>query len=454
MFVPKRSLSWLKTNHIEVYDDIVSTGLIEVVGESIPKIYYMLDNDIASIPMCGVCGSSPVIFYRGKLLDVCSNKCSIKSVSVQEKTKNTCIEKYGSRFNHVNPEEYGMGEHYLHKCYKNLEDIHNEQLVYSILENHGWVGIAEHFGTNKNSHTSTYNLLRKYGYDPLKFSSGSSSSKEKEVFEYIRSLGFSPVRTKNIIPPYELDVYVEEKKLAIEFNGIFWHSSNTKETDFESKKRHIRKTDLCEKQGIHLLHIFEHEWDDPIKQSIWKSVIRNKLGLSKKIYARKCIIKEISYKESEEFINNNHLQGNCVSSDRLGLFYNDELVMVATFGKSRYSSKTKQELLRMCSKCGYVIVGGASKLLKDKHFISYANRRWSFGNVYSKIGMKLIGNSEPCYWYTKGNDVYHRSSFMKHKLVNKLDAFDPSLTESENMYNNGYRRFWDCGNLIYEKSIL
>ena len=71
--------------------------------------------------------------------------------------------------------------------------------------------------------------------------------------------------------------------------------------------------------------------------------------------------------------------------------------------------------------------------------------------MYENLGFKLKSISKPNYFYFR-NDLkrYHRVTFQKHKLKNKLNSFDPDKTEVENMTENGWRRIWDCGNLVYE----
>lgn len=288
---------------------------------------------------------------------------------------------------------------------------------------------------------------------------------QTEIYNYIKSIynGNVEINNRKLIYPLELDIYVPEKKVAIEFDGLLFHSYGKSEyakynnTD-EDSKEHLNKTLLCEEKGIQLLHIFENEWIDKQKQEIWKSVIKNKLGLiDKKIYARKCEIKPIENKEKEKFLNSNHLQGSCPSSINLGLFYNNELVSVMTFGKSRFNKKYKYELLRFCNKINSVVVGSASKLLKHfieqygKSIISYANRRWSNGNLYKKLGFIFLINTEANYFYFKPNEniLYSRIKFQKHKLNKILEKYNKELTEAQNMYNNGYRKIFDCGNQVY-----
>ena len=233
-------------------------------------------------------------------------------------------------------------------------------------------------------------------------------------------------------------------KLAIEYNGYYWHSK-------KDKNYHLNKTELCNEKGIQLLHIFD--FDD---LDIWKSIISNKLGLNTKIYARKCIIKELEYKEVKDFLNTNHLQGTCPSKINLGLFYNGELVEVMTFGKPRFNKKYDYELLRLCTKKYSNVIGGASKLLKyfkEKYngsIISYANRRFSNGNIYKQLGFKELKKTEPNYWYVNEDEILSRYQCQKHKLKNILEDFKPELSESENMTNNGYFRIYDCGNIVYE----
>ena len=284
-----------------------------------------------------------------------------------------------------------------------------------------------------------------------------SSKAEKEILSIIPE---AVIGSREIIYPLELDIYCEKYKFAIEYDGILWHSEGT---NFPVKKNlklyHLKKTELCEKRGVQLYHIFDSEWVDPIKNNIWKSMINSKLKNSKRIYARKCTVKEISSNISNQFLELNHMQGYLAGKIKIGLFYNDELVQVMTFSKPRFSKKYQYELIRLCSKLNNTVVGGASKLLKyfertykPKSIVSYANRRWSQGNVYEKLGFQFSHNSEPNYFYFKGNILESRNKYQKHKLKKLLAIFNPELTEKENMFNNGYRRIYDCGNLVYVKN--
>ena len=446
--IQKRNLNWLKIHHDEFYHELINA----FPDTSLSHIKTYLMNGILSnndIPFCETCNVNKVHVREQRILKYCSNKCAIKSSSTQEKTKKTCSEKYGKSRKWGKQEKYEFGQHYLQKNIKNINNIENESIMKKLQDSGSWELVADHFGLSTNSHSSAFKFMIKNGY-PIRRTNGSSKA-ENEIIEFVKSLGFDvEINQRNIIKPYEIDIYIPEKKLAIEFNGLYWHSSNNIEDDKFKSKYHLIKTELCEELEISLLHIFENEWK--YLKDIWKSVIAHKLGKSLKIHARKCVIKDIDKKVAKEFCIKNHLQGSANCSFAKGLYFNDELVMVATFGKSRYSNKIDLELIRMCTKLNLCIVGGASKITKGHSFVSYGNRRWcsQLSNVYSNF-CEYTGVSDPCYWYIKNYNLYHRSTYMKHKLKNIFENFDDNLTEVENCYNNGLRRIWDSGNLVFIK---
>jgi len=280
---------------------------------------------------------------------------------------------------------------------------------------------------------------------------------ENNIFEFIKSFSKNAIHnTRKIISPKELDIYVPDKNIAIEFDGLYWHSKDS------NRNFHLDKTNACEKKGIHLIHIFENEWD--LKQDIVKSRLKNLFGIyDNKCYARQCKVRNVDSKTSGEFQEKNHIQGSVKSSINLGLYHNDELVSLMTFSKTRFSKKYEWELVRFCNKLGWHIPGAASKLLKffeekyrPKSIVSYADRRWTMNNgntVYDKLGFKLNHISIPNYFYWKGYEFYSRVKFQKHKLSKMLESFDQSKSEVENMRANGYNRIFDCGNLVYVKEF-
>jgi hypothetical protein len=252
----------------------------------------------------------------------------------------------------------------------------------------------------------------------------------------------------------ELDIFIPDLNLAFECNGLYWHS-----TIFKPKSYHFDKLKLCQDNNIRLITIWEDDWN--FKQDIIKSMIKNLLSKNdNKIYARKTQIKIVNSNEKTLFLEQNHLQGNCQSSINLGLYYDNELVSLMTFGKKRMIMKgitenNSYELLRFCNKLGINVTGGASKLFKyflDNYnvcsVISYANCDISNGHLYETLGFDLIGHTGINYWWAKDGIKYHRSNFMKHKLVK--EGADPNKTENEIMHERGYTKIYGTGNLKYE----
>lgn len=276
---------------------------------------------------------------------------------------------------------------------------------------------------------------------------------EEEIYKFIINNydGKIELKRRGLLPStFEVDIYLPELSLAIEVNGIYWHSENLgKYRDY-----HLFKTEKLLSQGIQLIHIFDNEWifNKPVIQSI----LLNRLGLTpNKIYARKCEIREVNNLETKEFLINNHRQGYCPSKYNLGLYYNNELISIMTFGKNRFKQDNKFELLRFCNKLNYSNIGGASRLLKyfnnniniDKlDIITFADRRFSLGNMYEKLGFDFEYFSKPSYFYWKNTKILNRISCQKHKLKELLPIFNPDISEYENMKLNKWFRVWDCGN--------
>lgn len=285
------------------------------------------------------------------------------------------------------------------------------------------------------------------------------SKAEQEIVDYIRKLDIVVEQSDRHILKngMELDMYLPDFKISIEYNGLKWHSEFFGKKD---KNYHLNKTVQCKDAGIQLIHIFEDEWVH--NREIVKSRLRNLLRLNEnRLYARQCEIRHIEVGESKPFLNEHHIQGTSPSSIKLGAFFKNELISVMTFSKPRISVGQKNksgeyELVRFASKSNFTIIGIASKLFK--HFqrnytfdtvMSFADLRWSNGNLYEQLGFKLIYKTVPNYWYVDGNKRIHRFNFMKHRLKH-LPAYSDNKTEVQIMLESGYDRIWDCGNLKYE----
>lgn len=283
---------------------------------------------------------------------------------------------------------------------------------------------------------------------------------QNEVYQYItKQLNIKcNINNRGIIDPLEIDIFIPSHNIAIECNGIYWHT----ESNGKSKNYHKLKYKQCRSKNIQLIQIWESEWNN--KQNIVKSIIANKLGkYNNKIYARKCTIKKIVCKHTKaDFLNNNHLQGNDNSQISYGLLYNNELVAIMTFGHRKIvkGNYNEWEMIRFCTKQNCIVIGGASKLLKHfihihapKNIITYADLRYSQGDLYNQIGFNFIHESAPGYWYVVKGQLKHRSGFMKHRLSKILKNYDENLSEYQNMLNNGFDRIWDCGHAVFNMQL-
>lgn len=241
-------------------------------------------------------------------------------------------------------------------------------------------------------------------YEPIKIINRFSKF-EQEVFSYVKSIYNGNIlhNSRKIIVPLELDIYVPDKKIAIECNGVFWHSTN----NGIHKDYHLNKTILCEKQNIRLIHIFENEWNT--KKEVCKSIIASALGIyTQKIYARNCYTKEVPTKEAKQFIDTNCIQDYKKSSYQLGLFYGNELVQIITISKNK--------LIQTCTKLHTQIIGGFSKLLKHQpHNILY------FYIDRSKFTGTLCTNNFEIELYTKPTYFYYTGKIplLKYMIVEK-----------------------------------
>ncbi len=287
---------------------------------------------------------------------------------------------------------------------------------------------------------------------PICFPRNSTSTGEKEVLEYIKSIYSSWIieNDRKCISPYELDILLPELELAIEYNGTYFHSDDKTAVPLLTKSNL-----LYNELGYRLIHIFDHEWKE--HTDIIKSRLSSMLSASTKIPARKCVVRILNEFPSS-FLRENHLQGSgIITPINYGMYYNNELYAVMTFSKPRFATEYDYELVRYCSKLNTTVVGGPSKLLK--HFrstykgsiISYSDKRWSSGQLYSKIGFNYSHTSPPNYRYYKtGYTSLSRYQCQKHLLKDRFPLiYSDEKTELEIMREAGYYKVSDCGNDVW-----
>ena len=294
------------------------------------------------------------------------------------------------------------------------------------------------------------NTLKRRGYK-TKIFSGSHIEKKIREFLIEENIKFD-TNDRNILNGKELDIVLNEYKVAVEINGLYWHNDQ-----FKDKNHLLDKSKLCNEKGIKLLHFFDSEIEN--KFDIVCSIIFNSIGKSKnKIFARRTSIEEISSGDAKLFFDENHIQGGVFSKYNLALKYDNEIVSVMSISKSRYT-KNNYELVRFANKKFTNVIGGFSRLLKHiikinniEELISYVDIRFFDGHGYEKCGFIRVGQSKPNYFYfdKKEYRLHSRIRFQKHKLKDVLKDYDKNKSEYQNMLNNNYLRVFDCGNYFYK----
>lgn len=293
-----------------------------------------------------------------------------------------------------------------------------------------------------------------------------TSQIERDLQDYIVSIYSGIVEFQNnkfLEHGLELDIRIPDKKLSIEVDGLYYHSEMS---GGKHRAYHLMKTQACEVKGERLIHIFEDELANPVKKRIAYSRLRHILGLTRfRIAARDCVVREIDSELKRKFLRKYHIQGSDKSALSYGLFYKNRLVAVMTFGGNRVAlgqtaASGEWELVRYATVFNFNIMGGADKLLKyfernhnPKVLKSYADRRWSQGGLYSRLGFENAGVTAMGYWYVEFRSDYpirhHRYKFRKDVLVS--EGYDASKSEWEIMVERGFDRVWDCGHYLFVK---
>lgn len=283
-----------------------------------------------------------------------------------------------------------------------------------------------------------YNCYTQVPYCPKCFASNRSSY-EIAICKMLDSLGVEYITNdRDILNGKELDIYVPEFRIAIEFDGIY------------CSKKTYEKYLALQKQDIQLLNIFESEYDE----NKIRGILTSKFRKSDIVYARKCSVVELDNESYRAFCEKTHIQGYAPAKVRYGLMYNGELIQVMSFSKPRFNKKCQWEIIRECSTKG--VVDGKDRLFKHfiklndpQSIISYCDKRYFSGESYLRLGMKEQADSPMGYVYTNGKETLSRVQCQKHKLSKLLNNFNPEMSEYENMILNGYFRLYDFGQKVF-----
>lgn len=472
-----------------------------VTGTTKQRLFHVL-NHITEAQICK-CGT----LVKWNIKDntyrkYCSSKCAHTDESVKLKTEKTCLERFGvktnlltttakdnyatkmtSRFGVDNPfksaevqqdiksailEKYGVNN------VSKLDHV-KEKINATHINRYGRIRECQTHFTDK-SYSLKYNkqaLVELYtpgtsikdiaeklnvGYSQLCVQFKNLGIEihqtvgQQQIYDFIKSIysGEIILNDRRILNGKEIDIFIPELNIGFEYDGIFWHSQDsTGKINY-----HADKDALARLKGIKLYHILDVEWKT--LQRLVESRISSILGKNKTIYGRKTTITVLDKITANRFFNENHIQGNAGASVYVGLEYEGNIVAAMSFGKSRYNS-SQFELIRFCNIVGSNVVGGASKLFKfavnhlaATEIISFCDIRWGTGNVYTKLGFTHIRDNGPSYIYTnRYRTLESRIKYQKHKLEKLLPVFDATISEWENMKNNGFDRYWNSGNAVY-----
>lgn len=300
-----------------------------------------------------------------------------------------------------------------------------------------------YYQTDNFKHKASNTKLLKYG--TLVPPNNWKSKEEQEVLDFVNSLTdkYKFSKNKTILKNREIDLYCDDLKFGVEYNGLYAHCELSKDNNY-----HYDKWKRCNDQGIQLLTIFSDEWN--FKKDVVKNFLKSKIGVfDQRLYARNCEFKELyDFKEVNDLLHNNHLQGvpNMIKR-AFGLFYEGVIIGCVTFSLHHRNSKDFV-LNRMVFKSGIQVVGGASRLIKksleilNSSIITWSDNRWSTGIIYEKSGFIFDGELKPDYSYYKNNIEYR---IPKQKMKKKNIGCPNHLTEHEFCNSLGFYRIYDCG---------
>jgi hypothetical protein len=380
----------------------------------------------------------------------------MQSEIVKKRLEQTNFEKYGGhpmrsveikkKFQQTNFEKYGGHPNSAHYT-ENARNILSDKILFTeMMSKTSARRAAEILGVD---YTTIFKRCKLYEVDLSQ-----SSTYETEIAAFLTDLGVEFIRNdRTIIAPNELDFIIPSHNLAIEFNGLYYHCDSPRGVDHGY---HLKKYQKCADLGLRLVMINEDEWLD--RPHLIEEKLKNLLGKgSRGLGARRHKIQQIKTDLAKRFCDKHHIQSGTGSQIAYGSYLDGILTGVICIGKQRTTQRW--ELKRFCTD-GKSYAGLFSKLFKTylrdhnpNEVITFADLRYSAGNLYEKSGFCKKGIIPPDYCYVKGFKTFNKSSFQKNAIKRKFNIEVSEKTEAELMKELGYYRMWDCGKIKYSWSI-
>lgn len=330
----------------------------------------------------------------------------------------------------------------LSKEYSNNNELSPNQITYNSAKQVEWICQEGH-----SWKAAVYARVNNKTGCPHCSNAGSSQA-ERELVDFLHDYTQVETRNKYIIPPYEVDIYLPEYNIAIEYNGVYWHT----ESKGKNRNYHYDKFSLCQQKGIQLITVWEDDYTN--NPEIIRSMLLHKIGKDKslRLYARKTSIKELSYDQSSQFLDKHHIQGSRQGSFHIGLEYENKIVAVGVFSKY----KDTLYLDRYATSCN--VIGGAGKIMKYaiqyckdnniKEIVTYSDNCHSDGGLYKTLGFHKEKELKPDYAYLVNGQRIHKFNYRRKRFENDPNLkYDQSLSEYQLAILNGIEKIWDCGKI-------
>lgn len=396
------------------------------------------------------------------------------SEEVRNRREQTCLEKFGVKHPFQNPDVYNK---FQQTCIERFgaphptmnQDVKNK--IAEVLSSEESMNRRRETLMSRYGVTCTNNIpgvrdkmiqttMEHYGVPYFIFTEMYKHPEKSNVISKVNRRIASIFNEKGIETEFEFnietksyDIHILNTNILIEVDPTYTHNAIGNHWDKEGtdKYYHLNKTTVANNANCRCIHIFD--WDDLDK-------IVNMLKPKISVYARKCKIRLIDKSTADAFVNIHHLQGKCSGTKySIGLYYQDELVQVMTFGKSRYNKKYEWELLRLCTDSRYRVIGGASKLMnkfvQDNYpssIISYCDISKFNGHTYYQLGMTLDHISEPSKVWSKGTDKI-TDNLLRQRGYDQLfkTNFGKGTNNEELMIKDDWLPVYDCGQYVFTR---